>query len=142
MVHHPSRLPAVLCMSRLFPAFGVLALAALAAGSARAQIGNSTEASGSELTAHAAPARQAPLRDDELPWCVSADDPRCAPLHNGSGPLSTERHIAAGVFATEPFPAVVAETVRSFTARVGLVPHPGIHHRVERPPRASDDRSR
>jgi hypothetical protein len=141
MVHDPSRLPAVLCMSRLFPAFGLFVLAVLAAGSAQAQIGNPIEESDAEVAAHVAPARQAP-REDELPWCVSADDPRCAPLHNGSGPLSTERHLAAGVFATESSPSVSAENVRTFTSRVGLVAHPGVQNRVERPPRASDDRSR
>jgi hypothetical protein len=142
MVHDPSRLPAVLCMSRPFPTFGVFVLAALAAGSARAQICNPIEEPGNEPTLQAAPARQALPREDELPWCVSADDPRCAPLHHGSGPLSTERRITAGVFATVSPPTILAESVRTVTACVGLLPHPGVHHRVERPPRASDGRSR
>ena len=141
MVHDPSRLPAVLCMSRPFPAFGVLVLVALTAGGARAQICNPIEDPGNEPSVHAAPARQAPPREDELPWCVSADDPRCAPLHNDSGPLSTERRITAGLFATAPCPLIVAESARTFTTCVGLLPHPGVHHRVERPPRASDGRS-
>jgi hypothetical protein len=141
MVRDPSRLPAVLCMSRPFPAFGVFVLAALAAGSARAQICNPLEEPGIEQAAHAAPARQAPLHEDELPWCVRADDPRCAPLHNESGPLAAERRIAAGAFADDPSPPILAETLRTFTPCEGLVPHTGVHHRVERPPRASDGRS-
>jgi hypothetical protein len=146
MVDDPSRLPAVLCMSRPFPAFGVFVLAALAAGSAQAQVCNPIEEPGTGATLHVAPAHQAPPRqappyDDELPWCVSADDPRCAPLHNDSGPLSTERRVTAGVFATPSSPVISAESVRTFTTRVGLFPHPGVRHRVERPPRASDGRS-
>jgi hypothetical protein len=143
MVHDPSRLPAVLCMSRPFPAFGIFVLAALAAGSAQAQICNPIEDPGAPLTVHVAPTRQAaPPPEDELPWCVSAEDPRCAPLHTDSGPLSTERRITAGVFATVASPLNVAESARTFTTCVGLVPHPGVHHRVERPPRARDGRSR
>jgi hypothetical protein len=142
MVRDPSRLPAVLCMSRRFPAFGVFVLAALVAAGARAQVCNPIEETGNNPTAHAAPAREAPLPEDELPWCVSADDPRCAPLHTDSGPLGPERYSPAGVFATEPSPTTVAGAVRTMTACAGLVAHQGVHHRVERPPRANDGRSR
>jgi hypothetical protein len=142
MVHHPSRLHAVLCMSRPFPAFGVFVLAALAAGGAQAQVCNPIEEPGIEQAARAAPPHQTPLPEDDLPWCVSADDPRCAPLRNDSGPLSTERRIAAGVFLDTASPAMLPETIQTFTECVGLVPHQGVHHRVERPPRASDGRSR
>jgi len=141
MVDDPSRLLAVLCMSRSFPAFGVFVLAALAAGNVQAQVCNPIDEPGTGATVQVAPAHQAPPHEDELPWCVSADDPRCAPLHNDSAPPNTERRITAGVFAAVTSPLIVGESVRTFTACVGLAPHPGVHHRVERPPRASDGRS-
>jgi len=76
--------------------------------------------------------------DDELPWCVSAEDPRCAPLHHGAGPLGAPARFTAtpayGGAATTPELRLVGQNT---TPRIGLAPRLGVKHRVERPPRAT-----
>jgi hypothetical protein len=82
-------------------------------------------------------AAEPPLRDDELPWCVSADDPRCAPLHHGAEPISVASRQAATADADAPVRIVPNARAQVFTPDPGLAPHPGIAHRIERPPRAA-----
>ena len=77
----------------------------------------------------------APSEDEELPWCVSPEDPRCSPLPGHS----TASEIAVrGFIATSPALAPPARslprTTRNFAA-AGLVPASGVHERLERPPR-------
>jgi hypothetical protein len=86
---------------------------------------------------HAAPA---PLREEDLPWCVSADDPRCAPLHPDAGRLGSETSAAFTASQSN-----ASSTPRAFAAseartpHSGLAPRLGVSHRVERPPRLAHD---
>jgi hypothetical protein len=82
---------------------------------------------------HAAPA---PLGEEDLPWCVSADDPRCAPLHSDAGRLGSDT--STGFTASQAHDdAALARgpSSETRTPRSGLAPRPGISHRIERPPR-------
>ena len=77
----------------------------------------------------------APPREEDLPWCASADDPRCAPLPGDSTALRLAlRQPLAAAAATLPRSTAVTGEF-AFTPRTGLVPHAGIRNRVERPPR-------
>jgi hypothetical protein len=83
---------------------------------------------------HTAPA---PLGDEDLPWCVSADDPRCAPLHTDAGRLGSET--SAAFTASQPHESTTLQPTASCetrTPRSGLAPRSGISHRIERPPRS------
>jgi hypothetical protein len=81
------------------------------------------------------PAATGAAEDDELPWCVSADDPRCSPLRHDAPPLpiATRPIPGAAAEAITPPPPVIA--AQRFTAHSGLAPRPGVASRVERPPR-------
>jgi hypothetical protein len=80
-----------------------------------------------------------PTHEDDLPWCVSADDPRCAPLHTGTRSQDTDSHRIAPSAACDPTSMAVAPAYRaSFTPASGLLPQAGIDQRVERPPRSSE----
>ena len=65
----------------------------------------------------------APLREDDLPWCVSADDPRCAPLHPDAGRVGNDTTVAFP--ASQPYaqaaPPAPAHSA-TWTPRSGLAP--------------------
>jgi hypothetical protein len=87
--------------------------------------------------ARTAPQAQAPspLREEDLPWCAGAEDPRCAPLHGDSTALvmALRQPLAAATSAVPPRCRAIDDC--KFTPRMGLVPCVGISNRVERPPR-------
>jgi hypothetical protein len=84
----------------------------------------------------AQPEAPAPLRDEELPWCTGADDPRCAPLHGDSTALRLAlRQPLAATMTTVPLDSARSDESAKFSACAGLVAHAGIRHRIERPPR-------
>ena len=125
-------------MTRLFPAVGVVLLTL--------SIAQSASAARSERNVHPGPvmcatsgshtATPAP-RDEELPWCVSADDPRCAPLHHDTAPPQVGSRLPMAALADAPTRGDFATGHQAHTARAGLARNPGISHRVERPPRAT-----
>jgi len=79
-----------------------------------------------------------PLRDEEPAWCVSADDPRCAPLHKDGAHHTLALRIAAAAEAFAPaLPAPPPAKAHDGTPSMGPRPCVGVSHRVERPPRAS-----
>jgi hypothetical protein len=130
-------------MVPLLPALSVVVLSALlphgqsdALASARERdvAANVLALSVSAAAPHTVPA---PLRDEDLPWCVSADDPRCAPLHTDAGRLGSDT--SAAFTASQPHEGTTlpsAASCETRTPRSGLAPRPGISHRVERPPRS------
>ncbi|MFI5307557.1 MAG: hypothetical protein ACHQ53_09405 [Polyangiales bacterium] len=79
-----------------------------------------------------------PLRDEDLPWCVNAGDPRCAPLHKDAAhhAFGLRTVVAADAFAVA-LPAPRAGVEQSRTPRASLCPRAGVSSRVERPPRPS-----
>jgi hypothetical protein len=85
----------------------------------------------------AAPAHAAvpPLHEEELPWCVSADDPRCAPLHHDSAPIQLVTRLLVTAHADTPARASIPNGSPALTPHIGLTPRPGVQERVERPPR-------
>ena len=97
-----------------------------------------TEAAFSAALEHAEHEAALPLqpRDEDLPWCASAEDPRCAPLDSHSAPvglgLRQPLAVTTAEVATARRPAADDST---FTSRVGLAPRAGISNRIERPPR-------
>jgi hypothetical protein len=78
-----------------------------------------------------------PFDERELPWCTSADDPRCAPLPAhapvSDGPSRGCAGVLAPLRAAQPHdhPHAVLHT-----ACVGLSEAAGTRLRLERPPRA------
>jgi len=79
----------------------------------------------------------APGNDAQTAWCISPDDPRCAPRDAGT-PLHPQRSLpplcdVASVRASQP-EFSEAPTV-ALLARLGA-PRPGVSLRVERPPRS------
>jgi hypothetical protein len=89
---------------------------------------------GATSAAHAA---VPPLREEELPWCVSADDPRCAPLHHDAAPTQLVGRMLVTAYADAPVRGELPNGSQIFTPRSGLNPQPGVQARVERPPRMS-----
>jgi len=89
------------------------------------------------LTARVAPPSEAPspTRDEDLPWCASAEDPRCAPLHGDSSSIHMAlRHPMAATASPAARRPIEADDC-TFTPDAGLAARPGISNRVERPPR-------
>jgi hypothetical protein len=132
MVVDPSRLPRDPRMLRLLPALGVVVLAVSTPLDARAQACEPIGDAGFEQAAKSAPIVP---REDELPWCVSADDPRCAPLHGSPRPVDSALRRAAGMPCDVAPPTIEPNSDLEFGTRVGLIPHDGVSQRVERPPR-------
>jgi hypothetical protein len=123
-------------MGRPITALAVLGAALSLTQSALAQSAMCVEQEfAASIERAAAPEAPAPLRDEDLPWCTGADDPRCAPLHGDSTALrlALRQPLAAATVALRASTASAAES--QFTPRTGPVPHAGIRHRVERPPR-------
>jgi hypothetical protein len=125
-------------MKRRFAALAVLAAALVLPHSAEAQSAMCAEpAVDLLLTARIAAPSEAPppVRDEDLPWCASAEDPRCAPLHGDSSSIR--------MALRQPLAATTAPAARrpsgsddcTFTSDAGLAARPGISNRVERPPR-------
>jgi hypothetical protein len=81
------------------------------------------------------PAATDAAEDDDLPWCLSADDPRCAPLHHDAAPLpvASRASAATAAEAITPAPPVIAS--QCFTPHNGLAPRSAEPSRIERPPR-------
>lgn len=78
----------------------------------------------------------APLRDEDLPWCTRADDPRCAPLHGESAALRLAlRQPLAATTSPRPADPACGSEAREFTPCPGIAAHTGISNRIERPPR-------
>ena len=77
-----------------------------------------------------------PLREEDLPWCASAEDPRCAPLHGDTGSLAIGIRQATAVAADAVVPRRAPVGDERFTPNLGLHPHAGVASRIERPPRA------
>jgi hypothetical protein len=145
-------------MSGLIPTFGIVVLAALLPQTASAANARESEQDNANILRVANPAgsasapalrgvsfpraeqtRNAPLRDEELPWCISANDPRCAPLNTGDtgkGPFDGDARVVLSAADTGADAAQLPLRSQSFTPRAGLHPRHGVSHRVERPPRA------
>lgn len=78
-----------------------------------------------------------PLRDEDLPWCTSAEDPRCSPMRGNSSPASPGLRQPAAIHVGVPVASPVPATELEFTPQLGLHPSAGEGSRVERPPRAA-----
>jgi hypothetical protein len=81
---------------------------------------------------------QLPLRDErdeDLPWCTSADDPRCAPLPGDSAAVSMALRQPLAAAAHGDAMASSPASEEELTPHVGPSPCTGISNRVERPPR-------
>ena len=75
--------------------------------------------------------------EGQIAWCVSSDDPRCAPRDAGS-PLQTQRslpQLCDFVSLRTPQPACIETDSVALLARLGA-PRAGVSMRLERPPRA------
>lgn len=124
-------------MKRRFAALAVLAAAMVLPQNAEAQSAMCAEPAVELLTARIAPPSEAPspVRDEDLPWCASAEDPRCSPLHGDSSSIRMAlRHPLAAAASPAPQRPTASDDC-TFTPDAGLAARPGISHRVERPPR-------
>ncbi|MGD8858720.1 MAG: hypothetical protein PVI30_01840 [Myxococcales bacterium] len=71
----------------------------------------------------------------DVPWCVSADDPRCAPIGGGGTPVRVEGRTPVSGLCTQLAGSAWPTGVMVFSARTGSRPRAGVSFRVERPPR-------
>jgi hypothetical protein len=138
-------------MGRLGISFSLLVCALGSAPSARALSDQCTEpllSSGHEARSERAPQLSAatlevvvvmpvPGDDEELPWCVSPEDPRCSPLpgHSTARELALRGFIAPSGVREAPVRSLPSRTAQPFAA-AGLLPSSGVHERLERPPRS------
>jgi len=124
-------------MKRRFAALVVLAAALVLPHSAEAQSAMCAEPALDLLTARVAPPSEAPspVRDEDLPWCASAEDPRCAPLHGDSSSIRMALRHPLAATASPVAERPTGSGDFTFTPDVGLIARPGISNRVERPPR-------
>jgi hypothetical protein len=90
---------------------------------------------GSDRMEAAAAPEPAPPRDEELPWCLNAGDPRCAPLHGSGVPLGAGLRPALSCDTELGVEHRASAGDVSFTACAGQPPRTREHGRVERPPR-------
>jgi hypothetical protein len=72
---------------------------------------------------------------DEVPWCVSGDDPRCAPIGGGSTPVQVDGRTPVSGLCTRLTEPAWPQGDIIFTARTGHRPRAGVSFRIERPPR-------
>lgn len=79
----------------------------------------------------------APVRDEELPWCTSSEDPRCSPLHTNTSAAASDTRSSAATPSGAAVAPLRIGTCMKLSARLGLAPEAGISHRVERPPRVT-----
>jgi hypothetical protein len=82
-------------------------------------------------------ATPSPLRDEDLPWCTNADDPRCSPLNGSGSAPSVGLRQPAAIHSVTPAPDHLSEVELEFNPQLGLYPSAGEGSRVERPPRAA-----
>ena len=77
-----------------------------------------------------------PLEDNPIAWCVSPDDPRCAPRDAGSPSDPNFAQLQLSPSGSVELPDMRTSGVRSVTRfwQLGAA-RPGIRDRVERPPR-------
>jgi hypothetical protein len=83
---------------------------------------------------------KAPAQDDApLAWCMSSDDPRCAPLDTGA-PYSAQRAAtsacAGGAVEVQAFDLHRNSVAAKFGSVELYSPRAGVHLSIERPPRA------
>jgi hypothetical protein len=128
-------------MGRLLASIGVLCATFAQAPHAAALAGLCSEAAPIAMLdvedAHADAPLPSPLRDEELPWCASADDPRCAPLDNSRAPSSVGVRKAPAIEVAALPTEAIAEAAHDFMPHAGLAPSAGTSSRLERPPRAA-----
>ena len=93
------------------------------------------ERASARASAHAS--ANTPAGDEEPPWCVNPEDPRCSPLPGHSVPheLATRTFSTPGPTCELPDAPEAHEV--ACTAAAGLPAASGVHHRLERPPRAT-----
>ena len=77
------------------------------------------------------------LGDEEPPWCVSPEDPRCSPLPGHSAPRELAVRAFSAPSVQPELPAPPDAHAVACSSASGLVPARGVHHRLERPPRAA-----
>jgi hypothetical protein len=77
-----------------------------------------------------------PSGDEDLPWCTSADDPRCSRPHDDAVPLQVASRLAAAAHVEITTPSWVDAGEQKLTPSTGLAPRAGVPIKVERPPRA------
>jgi hypothetical protein len=77
-----------------------------------------------------------PPADEEVPWCVSAEDPRCAPAHGGApAPLPTDARVSLVDGAPARPRAWPATSTQANPSQLSLGELAGVFREVERPPR-------
>jgi hypothetical protein len=78
-----------------------------------------------------------PPSDEELPWCASAEDPRCSPLPAHSTPPELAVRVFAATVLTDKttLASAPAGEITHVAYADELPPASGVHARVERPPR-------
>lgn len=80
-----------------------------------------------------------PERDNDegsVPWCSSADDPRCSPMPGGSLPpdVASQPRLSLNATTLDAQPPVGAEVTSSVLDSLGA-PRAGEHASLDRPPR-------
>jgi hypothetical protein len=96
-----------------------------------------TEASRPGAASHAPLVAVDPADDGQTAWCVSSDDPRCAPRDLGA-PLQSQRSLSplCEMGSVRPAQPPCFET-QAVTPRAFLgAPRAGVSVRLDRPPRA------
>lgn len=82
-----------------------------------------------------------PARSDDdgsVPWCMSADDPRCSPMPGGSLPpdINAQPRLSLGATGIDALPKLFGTTLR-WCCDARDAPRAGEHVRLDRPPRLS-----
>jgi hypothetical protein len=99
-------------------------------------LGVPTDESPGPLAIAGTPAAGQPRTPSNVPWCRSADDPRCRADQSGDGPsgraLATAPAAVVPATPRLPRPGVVRQRFYEMSARAPR----GVRTRVDRPPRA------